>query len=213
MKPNRIILLIFLLIFYISYCIPDVYAQKVKPQKEDNKGKELRLSDGRWEIPRWSLKTNGLLWVGATIPNITCEFRPHSHIAVDLGLWWCPWKLSDKYSLKIAAILPEARWYLSEEDKGHFFDLHLSCAWYNLRWKDNRYQDAHFPLLGAGIGYGFRFRFNENWGMELGLGLGYLNMKYDTYYNIENGAYIDTRRTSYFGIDRASVSIVYSFSR
>lgn len=169
------------------------------------------LSSGRWPVARWSLKTNGLIWL-ATIPNITGEVRVSDHVALDLGLWWCPWRISDKRSLKIFSILPEGRWWLNKEGTGHYFDLHLTCAWFNLRWGASRYQDVSRPLLGAGIGYGYRFRFNENWGLELSVGAGYMNMRYNTFYNIANGALIDTRQTSYWGIDRAGVSLVYMFS-
>lgn len=36
-------------------------------------------------------------------------------------------------------------------------------------------------------------------------------MKYNTYYNIENGAKLDTRKRNYWGITRAGASLVYRF--
>lgn len=214
-----IFFLIFLFLLTGSFCCKaDEPADSLIPlnsgrDKNISTGRpKLRdISEGKWEVPRWSLKTNVIPWL-AMIPNITGEVRLNTHIAVDLGLWWCPWKISDKYSLKIFAILPEGRWWINDEATGHFFDVHLTCAWFNLRFNNDRYQDTDRPLLGAGIGYGYLFRLNENWGIELSIGAGYFNMKYNTYYNIPNGAYNDTRRTSYWGIDRAGVSVVYRFT-
>ena len=37
-------------------------------------------------------------------------------------------------------------------------------------------------------------------------------MKYDTYYNIDNGARIDTRTKNYWGITRVGISVVYRFN-
>lgn len=178
---------------------------------EESKDKEITLSDGIWPVPVWSLKTNAIAWA-TTIPNITVEYRPSTHIAVDLGILWCPWVISQSHSLKVFSVMPEGRWWLNEEAKGHYFNIHATCGWFNLRWNKSRYQDAHRPLWGIGIGYGYKFTFTENWGLELSLGAGYLNMKYDTFYNLRNGAFINTRKTSYWGIDRVGVSVVYSFS-
>lgn len=160
--------------------------------------------------PRFSLGTNALPWF-ATIPNINGEMRISGHFSLNLDLWWCPWKISDRYSLKVFAILPEGRWWLSTDEKGHFFGLHLTVAWFNLRYKNYRYQDASRPLLGAGLTYGYLFRFDDHWGLELSIGVGYMNMKYDRYYNIENGAIADTRKTSYIGPDRLGIGVVYRF--
>lgn len=160
--------------------------------------------------PEFELKTNVIPWA-ATIPNLEGEVWFHPAWSASLGLWWCPWKVSDRYSLKILSILPEARWWPANDWKGHFLGVHLNCAWFNLRYKDTRYQDAGRPLLGGGITYGYLFRFDYNWGLELSIGLGYMSMRYDRFYNISNGARIDTRLTSYWGIDRLGVSFVYRF--
>ena len=95
--------------------------------------------------------------------------------------------------------------------KGHFFGVHVHAAWFNLKWEDTRYQSEQYPLLGAGISYGYKLPFSEHWGAEFTLGAGYANMKYNTYYNIENGAKLDTRKRNYWGITRAGASLVYRF--
>lgn len=95
--------------------------------------------------------------------------------------------------------------------EGHFFGLHAHAAWFNLKWEDTRYQSEQYPLLGAGISYGYKLPFSEHWGAEFTLGAGYANMKYNTYYNIENGAKLDTRKRNYWGITRVGASLIYRF--
>ena len=46
--------------------------------------------------------------------------------------------------------------------------------------------------LGAGISYGYKLPLSKHWGAEFNLGVGYANMKYNTYYNVDNGAQLDT---------------------
>ena len=79
-------------------------------------------------------------------------------------------------------------------------------------WNRDRYQDADRPLLGAGVSYGYLLPLGGHWAGEFTLGAGYANMKYDTYYNIDNGARIDTRTKNYWGITRMGFSIVYRFN-
>lgn len=157
---------------------------------------------------RYGIKSNVLPWI-ATIPNIGGEVRFKGHFSASLDLWFCPWKISDRYSLKTVAILPECRYWLSRQWKGHHFDLHVTAAWFNLRYKNDRYQDTDRPLVGCGISYGYLFNIDDNWSFDLYVGAGFMSMKYDTFYNIPNGALIDTRRTNYFGIDRLGISFSY----
>ena len=104
-------------------------------------------------IPQIAVKTNGLLWL-TTVMNGECEvfFRPH--ISASLSLAWCPWFISKKFALRNLSIMPEARWWLRTDAKGHFFGLHLSAAWYNVKFGDFRYQGTNHPLLGGGIHIG-----------------------------------------------------------
>ena len=52
---------------------------------------------------------------------------------------------------------------------------------------------------------------SRHWGAEFNLGVGYANMKYNTYYNVDNGAQLDTRVRHYWGITRVGASLVYRF--
>ena len=169
--------------------------QTVAPQTGVNK--ELRL------------KTNVFPWF-LTIPNIGTEYVIGEKWSASLDILYCPWKLSNKFSVKTVALLPEGRWWLKTNQKGSFINIHLNIAWFNVRANNYRYQDTSRPLLGAGIGYGYRLEINPKWGVEFEIGAGMANAKYHTYYNIPNGALKDTRVSTYWGIDRLAVSFTYN---
>ena len=158
-----------------------------------------------------AVKTNLAAWAG-TIMNLVADVQLSEHFSVELPVLWCPWYVSDKHAVKTFTIQPEARYWLSKPGKGHFFGVHAHVGWFNVKWNRDRYQDTDRPLLGAGISYGYLLPFNEHWAGEFTLGAGYANMRYDTYYNIDNGARIDTRTKNYFGITRVGLSVVYRFN-
>lgn len=157
------------------------------------------------------VKTNLAAWAG-TIMNLAADVQVSEHFSVELPVLWCPWYVSSEHAIKTFTIQPEARYWLSKPGKGHFFGVHAHVGWFNVKWNRDRYQDTDRPLLGAGISYGYLLPFNEHWAGEFTLGAGYANMRYDTYYNIDNGARIDTRTKNYWGITRVGLSVVYRFN-
>lgn len=162
--------------------------------------------------PRYlAVKTNLAAWAG-TIMNLAADVQVSEHFSVELPVLWCPWYVSSEHAIKTFTIQPEARYWLSKPGKGHFFGVHAHVGWFNVKWNRDRYQDTARPLLGAGISYGYLLPFNEHWAGEFTLGAGYANMRYDTYYNIDNGARIDTRTKNYWGITRVGLSVVYRFN-
>lgn len=158
-----------------------------------------------------AVKTNLAAWAG-TIMNLAADVQVSEHISVELPVLWCPWHVSDKHAVKTFTIQPEARYWLTRPGEGHFFGVHAHIGWFNVKWNRDRYQDTSRPLLGAGISYGYLLPLGEHWAGEFTLGAGYANMKYDTYYNIGNGARIDTRTRNYWGITRVGISVVYRFN-
>ena len=158
-----------------------------------------------------AVKTNLAAWAG-TIMNIAADVQVGKHVSVELPVLWCPWYVGSKHAVKTFAIQPEGRYWLSKPGEGHFFGVHAHVGWFSVKWNRDRYQDTGRPLLGAGISYGYLLPFDEHWAGEFTLGAGYANMKYDTYYNIDNGARIDTRTKNYWGITRVGISVVYRFN-
>lgn len=154
------------------------------------------------------LRTNLLPWIAA-VPNLGLEYVVGEKWSIVADVWFCPWKISDRYSLKTVTILPEGRWWIKSNRKGSFLNLHFDVSWFNLRANSYRYQDVSRPLLGTGIGYGYRLEMSDRWGFEFEIGAGVANTKYERYYNVPNGALKDTRVSTYWGIDRLSLAFVY----
>lgn len=157
-----------------------------------------------------ALKTN-VAYDAAALANLAFEIQCSKHISVELPIVCSFWDISQKHAVRTVAIQPEGRWWLRQAGAGHFFGLHANIAWFNVKWQDNRYQTNGQPLLGAGISYGYLLPLSKHWGAEFTLGAGYAHAKYNTYYNIDNGAQMDTKSLNYWGITRIGLSLSYRF--
>lgn len=157
-----------------------------------------------------ALKTN-VPFLAVAVQNLAIEVQLAKHITLDLPMMWSISDIEREHALRTIALQPEARWWLKSAGTGHFFGLHAHVAWFNAKWDADRYQTEKRPLVGAGLSYGYKLPLSAHWGAEFNLGAGYANMQYNTYYNIENGAKIDTRNRHYWGITRAGISLVYRF--
>ena len=157
-----------------------------------------------------ALKTN-VPFLAVAVQNLAVEVQLAKHITLDLPVMWSISDIEREHALRTFALQPEARWWLKSAGTGHFFGLHAHVAWFNAKWDADRYQTRKRPLVGVGLSYGYKLPLSDHWGAEFNLGAGYANMQYNTYYNIENGAMIDTRNRHYWGITRAGISLVYRF--
>lgn len=157
-----------------------------------------------------ALKTNFAYWAGA-VANISTDIQLQRHISLEIPFNWSLWDMNREYGIRLVLLQPEARWWMKDVGEGHFIGVHAHAGVFNVKWQNSRYQTTKRPMLGAGITYGYSFQFSENWGAEFLVGLGYANMKYDEFYNIENGAKIGTDKYNYWGITKLGVSLVYRF--
>lgn len=184
-------------------------SSKAKNNKNNNKKKAAAVAA---PSDRYRAFKVNVPYAAFAVQNLSFEWQTGRSMTVDIPLMWSFSDLTSRHGIRTIAIQPEARWWPgANPGNGHFLGVHVSAAWFNVRWNDNRYQSAGLPLMGAGISYGYRINFTPNWGMELNIGAGYAYMKYDRFYNIDNGAKIDDSHKHYFGIDRAGVSLVYRF--
>lgn len=164
-------------------------------------------SEGRF----LAVKTNVVPWA-AGIANIGGEVQVGRHFSIDLPVWWSPYFISNKYALRTFMCQPEFRYWIGHPGTGHFFGIHAGVASYNIKWDDVRYQDTGTPLLNGGISYGYSLRISGHFNAEFTIGAGYAKTMFVRYYNIDSGAKIDTRKTTYWGIDRVGITLVYHFS-
>ena len=158
-----------------------------------------------------SVNSNIVPWAAGII-NAELQLRLKGQFSIAVPVWWSPYFISRSHALRTLAIQPELRYWLKETGSGHFFGVHPGIAWYNLRFNDIRYQDSGMPLMNIGITYGYSLRLNHSLFAEFSIGAGYVRTKYDRFYNISNGAKIDSRATNYWGIDRLELSISYHFN-
>lgn len=172
---------------------------KQRPPKESASGRYV------------ALKTN-VAYDALALLNVGLEMQVAPKFSIELPVIWSLWDYELEHGIRTVALQPEARWWMGKEaGRGHYLGVHAHAAWFNVKWDDTRYQDTGRPLLGAGLSYGYKLPLGEHWGAEFSLGLGYANMKYNTYYNIANGAQLDTRIRHYWGITRLGASLVYRF--
>lgn len=201
---------------------PDKDARRTPKNKQKaaapkNKKKQPKTNIRKRAKQTWAdkhfiaLKTN-VPFDALAVQNLALEVELHPHITIDFPVMWSIADVERRHGLKTVAFQPEGRWWLKPaQEGGHFFGLHTHLAWFNLKWDDDRYETRKRPLMGVGVSYGYRLPLGKHWGAEANIGLGYANMKYNTFYNIENGAKIDTRIRNYWGLTRAGLSLVYRF--
>ena len=159
-----------------------------------------------------------LLTLPALVLNGGIEIQPFAHFSLNIPVYYCGvnW-FSQTVKFRTLAFQPEVRYWFRQDLHGLFLGAHANLAWYNVALGgDYRYQDhaGRFPSLGGGIGVGYKTTLGRNndsrWGLEFGLGGGVLPLRYDVFYNVENGrlAAEDCKKT-YWGIDQAFISLTY----
>ena len=172
------------------------------------------------EIGDWHqglyLKTN-VLGLGLAMVNTAVEIDLMQHLSLTLPIYYSAWNYF-KQTIKFRTLMtqPELRYWLSEENDGFFGGVHFGLAYYNFAFDgDYRYQDhdTKTPSLGGGISLGYRMPISKNnkWSIEFLIGGGVYGLHYDTYYNVEDGKYINTNKKTYCGIDNAAINITYKF--
>ena len=116
------------------------------------------------------------------------------------------------YRLRFLVIQPEFRYWLKTPMVGHFWGAHLNIGSFNISVNDkNRYQSPD-GFYGAGLSYALPLI--RHWAAEFTLGAGYIYTKYDTYYNIPNGARFEKGMSyNYWGLTKVGVNLVYRFGK
>lgn len=188
---------------------PSAKANAAAKKKAQAKGKRQPKKQKK-EKRYVALKSN-IPFQALSMHNLAVEVQVHKQVTVDFPVMWSVSDIEREHAVRGIAFQPEGRWWLKKAGTGHFFGIHAHAAWFNLKWEDTRYQTDKRPLLGAGISYGYKLPLSAHWGAEFNIGAGYANMKYDRFYNVENGAQLDTRIRHYWGITRVGISLVYRF--
>lgn len=161
-----------------------------------------------------SVKTNAVGW-GMLAMNMAIEYDVSRAVSVVLPVYYSPFDyFVANRKFRTFCIQPEVRYWFGGVD-GLFAGAHIGMATYNYAKKGGTYRyqdsDAHSPLFNLGIGAGYRLPLDRyhRWCLELSLGVGYAYLHYDRFFNIANGAYVDTCPKDFFGIDHVGVSFCY----
>ncbi len=166
---------------------------------------------------RTSLKIN-TLGLGLAIANIGIEVDLSRHWSLSVPVYYSAINyFVPTIKFRTLATQPEVRYWLKENNTGFFAGAHFGAASFNLALNGTyRYQDhdGTNPILGGGISIGYRMPIskNERWNVEFALGVGGYSVYCDKFYNVKNGKLADSYRTTYWGIDNASISISYRFN-
>ena len=180
------------------------YAQS-QPAAESDSLKQWRIST---DIPAWA----------CLVTNITGEydFRPHWSAAMTVRYSAFNYGTATR-KFRTFELRPQLRYWIKDSHTGLFFDAHVAMIAYNValsRW-DYRIQDrsGKHPALGGGIGIGYRVPFKDpRFAMEFSIGAGIYHLDYNRFENRWNGTLIDRHTRTFYGIDRAGISLVYNFN-
>ena len=190
----------------------EIPESSVAPDMSDKAPEEMLSVPGRPSY-RWAIKTN-VAYLAATVANLGVEYSFGDHYSVDLPVIYSPYTVARKYRLRFLAIQPEFRYWLKTPMQGHFFGVHLNIGAFNIAVnKEKRYQSPD-GFYGAGLSYGYALPFARHWAAEFTLGAGYVHTKYDTYYNIPNGARFEKGQSyNYWGLTKVGINLVYRFGK
>lgn len=175
----------------------------------------LRTDSVTIEPRHWYIKTNGIGWAMG-IANVSFEFEVAKHLSFTIPMYYSGWDFPKHTTkLRTLAYQPELRYWLKHEG-GFFGGVHFGIAWWNVATGDEyRRQDhnGHYPAYGGGVSVGYRTvpKNNRRLRWEFSLGGGYYHLYYDRFYNIKDGAKVDTKSKNKFLLDNATVSLVYTF--
>lgn len=168
---------------------------------------------------RAALKTNALYWGAYGSPNAALEVKLAPKWTLDLYAGGNLWKLGDNKTAKHLLAQPELRFWTCEAFNGFFIGLHAHGAKFNVggldipverlkALKDNRYEGY---LYGGGMSVGGSWILSPRLNLETSIGGGYALIDYRKYPCANCGQLLDAGKYNYFGLTRATLSLVYFF--
>ena len=198
-----------------------------QPQLVEEPVQQIEPQEDKW-VRKLTVKTN-LIGAAFLMANAAVEVDIIENLSIALPVYWSGWDYAGINNLKFRTLMiqPEVRYYIPKTN-GLYVGAHFGMSYWNFALGDYagkigldhmdgwRYQDhkGESPAIGGGlsIGYALQFRKNPRWGMEFAVGAGAYDAKYDVFYNEANGPYHERgARTTYIGIDNASISFTYKF--
>ncbi|MDE6267691.1 MAG: DUF3575 domain-containing protein [Muribaculaceae bacterium] len=156
-----------------------------------------------------AIKTN-VAYDAVAILNLAYEIEVAQHLTVEIPVAWSLWDWKPDNGLRTVALQPGVKYHFGEIADGHAVGADVAVAWFNMRHDQHRYQDTGRPLTGISLNYTYTKRLGRGWAAEVTVGAGYLNMAYNTYYNVTNGALLSKRTRNYVGPTRVALTLSYT---
>ncbi len=165
---------------------------------------------------RAALKNN-LIYDATLTPNLSLEIGLAPKTTLDLGAGYNPFTFDDNKKFKHWLAQPELRFWACERFNGFFFGIHAHGGEFNVGGIDlpfglfealetNRYEGYFF---GAGISIGNQWVLGKRWNLEASIGAGWARYHYDQYECADCGEWLGQDMKKYFGVTRATLSLVY----
>ena len=173
-----------------------------------------------YKIRESYLKVNALT-LPLLVPNFGFEYLFLNNWSASALFYYTALDWFDSEAkFRVLGLQAELRYWFLDDMMGPFVAAHATFGYYNIAWGgDYRYQDHNRsnPTFGGGVNLGYKIplfgKEDTPWGVEFTLGAGVLPLHYDIYYNVKNGRLAGEDKTTYFGIDNASVTVTYRIGR
>ena len=164
-----------------------------------------------------ALKTNIAHWAVLGSPNASLEIKTGEHWTADLGGGFNLWTFRDNMKMKHWIVQPEMRYWFCEVFNGAFVGVHahggqVNAGGFNIpvgrlaKFKDHRYEGFFY---GAGASIGHQWVLSPRWNIEASIGGGWARTHYRKYDCVTCGAFQNEGVYDYFGVTRATLSLVY----
>lgn len=168
-------------------------------------------------IRQLHFKTNAI-GLAMGIANLAIEVDICKHLSFTLPVYYSAWDyFKPTLKFRTFSLQPEFRYWFSKDNEGWFVGAHFGYGYYNFALDgEYRTQDHNreTPSMGGGTSIGYRTHLSKNkrWKMEFSLGGGIYDSHYDKFRNEENGLLVGTEKKTWYGIDQASISVIYTFN-
>ncbi len=192
---------------------PESTTESKSKSQSQSKAEQLPRSE-RPRNPLFAVKTN-IVGLAMGVANIGLEYPFLDKYSADISLYYSPYTLKRDWNFSMFIVQPEFRYWLASPLKGHFAGAHAHFGLFNVATTEwSRYQNStEQPLWGFGLTYGYALQLSRALNLEAYIGAGYASIKYDTFYNIKNGAIYDHTERGYWGLTRAGISLSYIINR
>jgi len=160
---------------------------------------------------------NNFIYDATLTPNLGLELGLGKKTTLDVNVGYNPFTFDKGKKIKHWLVQPELRFWDCEKFNGTFFGIHahggeFSAAGVKLPFglfkplRDNRYEGY---FVGGGISVGHQWILSNRWNLELSIGAGYAFFDYDKYPCPECGPKTKSDTYNYWGVTKATFSIVY----